>query len=393
MRSLTSRLTLTLVCLGASLTPAAAQQTDKSAENAKMAWEFHRAVASDSGNSLISPYSITSVFGVLSLGARGQTLTELRKVLHHKQAMSVENAAVSLAERKMAQSAAKDGVDLVLSNALLIAKNTKIRDEFSAAAANSYRSEILNTLAGLEAWMSRATKGKLAWAPDKEMEQDEFAALNAVYFKAKFENPFEKDDTLQRAEFSLPNGLKVQIPLMTKTDSYAIAAGEGFRRLRLPYKGGSFSLEILLPDEGRTLAQAEQSTTPEAFAKLLALPLKTESTRVYIPRFKINSDYNLAQKLAAMGLNSLATDGKADFSGIGGAPGMFKMTSAKQIAQIEVDEVGTEAIVITSAGAGFGGAPAKPLEFRADRPFLFVLRTNDIILFIGRVENPHPAAR
>ena len=395
MRSLTSRLTLTLVCLGAAVTPATAQQADKSAENAKMAWEFHRAVANVPVNSLISPHSIGANLGMLSLGARGQTLEELSKALHHSQTPTAAGAAYCLESQRIEEMATKDRIDFASCSALLVGKATVVSQEYRMAIANTYHGEILNTLAELKEWMRRATKGNIDSTQDKEMGLDEFLAVNAVYFKGKFEKPFKKTRT-ENAPFYVANGMKAEVPMMRETSEYATAAGEGFRRLRLPYKGGRFALEILLPDEGRKLAQLERATTPDGFARLLALPLKTELTEVYLPRFKFRRDYNLIAGFRSLGLKSLVNPGVADLSGICGAPGTFRMAGAKHITQVEVDEVGTEAVAVTISG-GSGGcvggpAPAIPV-FRADHPFLFVIRTDDTILFIGRVENPHPSAR
>ena len=358
-----------------------------------MAWEFHRAVAGKSGNSLISPHSISSVLGMVSLGARGQSLAELRQALHHRQPMSAENAAYEMANRKMNQAAAQDGIELATSNALLVAKDTVIRDRYKAAVGSLYRAEILHTVDELGKWISRATKGKIVSVAGKEIGPDEFLAVNAIYFKGKFVTPFEIDDTLKDAPFHLPNGMNVEVPLMNRESRYATASGAGFRRLRLPYKGGNFALEILLPDEGRSLAQAEQAMTPEAFATLLALPLKTDSIKVYLPRFQLTRSYALAGSFPALGLKSLVTRGGADLSEIGGAPGTFRLYGADHLTQIEVDEVGTVAVAGTGFGGGSGAAALPTPDFRADRPFLLVLRTNETILFIGRVENPHPAAR
>ena len=58
---------------------------------------------------------------------------------------------------------------------------------------------------------------------------------------------------------------------------------------------------------------------------------------------------------------------------------------------VDVNEQGTEAAAAT--GVGFALAAARPVEpktFRADHPFLFLIRDNQSgsILFLGRVMNP-----
>ena len=393
---MTYRLPVALACLGSILASAGTPESDRAAENARMAWEFHRAVAGTSGNSLISPHSISSALGILSLGARGQSLAELRQTLHEPQNKSAEDSAYGVNNQRMAEVATRDGIELVISNALLVAKDSIIREDYKSAVANIYGGGVFHTRDELREWMGRSTKGKIVVVPDQEMDPDTFVAINAVYFLGKFENPFEKELTIKNATFYTANGAKAEIPLMKRTGDYAITAGEGFRRLCLPYKGGSFSLEILLPDEGRSLAQVERAMTPEAFAKLLAQPLAKEQTEVYLPRFKFKRYYNLVNCFPKLGLGSLVSRSGADFSGICGAPGTFKLSSASHIAQVDVDEVGTEAVAVTifgGSGGGFGGSAPRIPVFRADRPFLFVLRTNETILFIGRVENPHPAAR
>ena len=56
---------------------------------------------------------------------------------------------------------------------------------------------------------------------------------------------------------------------------------------------------------------------------------------------------------------------------------------------VEVNEEGTEAAAATAVQIGFGGPSRLPV-FRADHPFLFLIRDNrdGSILFLGRVANP-----
>jgi serine protease inhibitor len=62
----------------------------------------------------------------------------------------------------------------------------------------------------------------------------------------------------------------------------------------------------------------------------------------------------------------------------------------KQKTFIEVNEEGTEAAAVTSVGMGVTSAPP---SFRADRPFLVVIRErfSGTILFIGTIGSPTAA--
>lgn len=63
---------------------------------------------------------------------------------------------------------------------------------------------------------------------------------------------------------------------------------------------------------------------------------------------------------------------------------------------IAVDEKGTEAAAVTDSGLREVSAiEATPVEFRADRPFLFVIDdpSTGAILFLGRLARPRSSGR
>jgi len=55
-----------------------------------------------------------------------------------------------------------------------------------------------------------------------------------------------------------------------------------------------------------------------------------------------------------------------------------------------VNEEGTEAAAATGISVGITSIPAPPKIFRADRPFIFLIRENASgkILFMGRICDP-----
>ena len=77
----------------------------------------------------------------------------------------------------------------------------------------------------------------------------------------------------------------------------------------------------------------------------------------------------------------------ADFSGMTGHRDLF-ISSVTHAAFVEVNEQGTEATAAT-APAVSKGISRTPV-FRADHPFLFLIRENltGSILFLGRVVDP-----
>jgi serpin B len=59
---------------------------------------------------------------------------------------------------------------------------------------------------------------------------------------------------------------------------------------------------------------------------------------------------------------------------------------------VELNEEGTEAAAATAVIMLALGLPLPPPTFRADRPFLFLIRENHTgsLLFLGRMVNPAP---
>ena len=107
-----------------------------------------------------------------------------------------------------------------------------------------------------------------------------------------------------------------------------------------------------------------------------------------MPRFEYDSDFSLKEALAALGMPDAFTSA-ADFSGMTGNRELF-ISEVIHKAFVSVDEEGTEAAAATAVVMSLSAAPEEPVEFTADRPFVFLIRDNltGTILFVGRVVNP-----
>jgi serpin B len=108
---------------------------------------------------------------------------------------------------------------------------------------------------------------------------------------------------------------------------------------------------------------------------------------IRIPRWKMNWREYLEKTLQDMGMKQAFT-GRADFSGMNGKGGLFISQVIHQ-SFVEVNEEGTEAAAATTVVMkGNGGT--QTIEFRADRPFVFLIRDKltGAILFVGRLANP-----
>ena len=116
--------------------------------------------------------------------------------------------------------------------------------------------------------------------------------------------------------------------------------------VELPYKGGRFSMLVLLPDKKSDIETLENSLSAEQLGKWTAA-MTPRKVKINLPKFKQENDYDLAQTLAEMGMPSAFSPGSADFSGITGMDDIY-ISNIIHKTFIEVAEEGTEAAAATA---------------------------------------------
>ncbi len=113
-----------------------------------------------------------------------------------------------------------------------------------------------------------------------------------------------------------------------------------------------------------------------------------QDVAIFLPRFQLSAQFQLVDALKALGMILPFDSEKADLSGISDSEG-FALSAVIHKAYIDVNEEGTEAVAATGV-VGRSMAVAQSSVFRADRPFIFLIRDNttESILFLGRLTNP-----
>jgi serpin B len=159
--------------------------------------------------------------------------------------------------------------------------------------------------------------------------------------------------------------------------------------VELAYKGGESSMTVLLPRKADGLAAVEKGLTAESLDKLTQGMRKTEVV-LTLPKFKAETTYTLNDPLKALGMKDAFEFGKADFTGMHTSPEKLFISTVLHKAFVEVNEEGTEAAAATAVVVATASLPPQPVEFTADRPFLFLIRhtPTNTVLFLGRFEKP-----
>jgi serpin B len=157
--------------------------------------------------------------------------------------------------------------------------------------------------------------------------------------------------------------------------------------LEMRYEGEDLSMLVLLPDRIDGISDLERALTYE---NLLSLggAVRGQEVETYLPRFEFTTFSGLKEILSGMGMPSAFRPEEADFSGMTGTRDLF-IQDVVHKAFVKVNEEGTEAAAATGVIVGTTSIPDYPV-FRADHPFLFLIRDNvtGAVLFMGRVAEP-----
>ncbi|XP_005107373.2 serpin B4 [Aplysia californica] len=157
--------------------------------------------------------------------------------------------------------------------------------------------------------------------------------------------------------------------------------------VRIPFKGGRFSMYVVLPQSVDGITALETSLTSGDAINKLFDGFQPQYVSLEIPKFKIESTFHLKDQLKALGMVKAFDANAADFSGITQVNGTH-ISSVIHKAVIEVKETGTTAAAATvvTIVAESVMIHSDMTHFRADHPFLFFLRDDQTnqILFQGK---------
>ncbi|HJZ78848.1 MAG TPA: serpin family protein [Pyrinomonadaceae bacterium] len=351
----------------------------------------------EEGNIFFSPYSISSALAMTYLGARGETANQMASVLRLPADQEEATRAFAVLNKALNGQGENRHYQLDVANALWGAKGVGFLDSFLKAAQDAYDAglkemDFVRDAEGsrqtINDWVEQKTHEKIKnlMPPGSIDDHTRLVLTNAIYFKGAWLLPFEEKLTKQ-SDFTTVRGQKVTAPLMENT-SYFLYLEEGdLQVVELPYAGNELSMLILLPRQVDGLAALEKSLKEE---KLSAIESKLLRARVHVslPRFKMTQSFQLTRSLQVLGME-LPFTARADFSGMDGKKDLF-ISAAVHKAYVDVNEQGTEAAAASGVGMTVASSPPPPKEFRADHPFLFVIRHkgSDSLLFMGRVQNP-----
>uniref|UniRef100_A0A4W5LBC2 Thyroxine-binding globulin n=1 Tax=Hucho hucho TaxID=62062 RepID=A0A4W5LBC2_9TELE len=313
-------------------------------------------------NVFFSPLSVSLALAALSVGAKGQTHQQLFTGLGFNSSLLTQEQVDQAFQTILTQLNQKVGVNLTVGSALFLQNTFTPRPEFLEDLKSFYLSEgvtvdFTNTAKAIDTINTYLVKDL---DPTTVMY-----LLSYIYFKGKWEIPFNPEDTKEDT-FRVDENTTVPVQMMSMKKRFSVYYDQEISTsiLHLRYNN-SVSMMLVLPEKG----------------------LKAREHHVYVPKLSITTTYSLKDILSGIGMPDIFSD-RADFSGISEE---LKVAVSEVVhqASLDVDEAGATAAAAT-------GVVLMPNSYRHtpvlkfDRPFMvFVMdRETKSILFMGKIINP-----
>jgi serpin B len=395
-------LALVLTATVACASPQETQPMTATDDLAEFSWRFYRQLGQGEDNLVFSPFSISSVFAMLSAGASGETLAELRRAFAfsgHDEAWHASQGELldALAALNREGDDYQNALTLRVVNDLWLQQGFEVGAAFLATLAQHYGSapQALDFAAEPEAARQHINAKVAADTADlirdllpqgSVTDSARLVLTNALYFKGGWASPFRESAT-EPGPFHAIDGSAHEMPMMRITARFAYVEVDGWQALSLPYDGGDLEMLVMMPADGQFRRLAATLDTAQVDSLLEAQ--RSTRVRLSFPGFSMRTTVPLVAELERLGVHQVFTDA-AQLHGI--ADNLY-VSAAMHEAVVEVDEQGTEAAAATAAVISLTSMPMEepePLVVRIDRPFVFVIRDrrSGAPLFIGQMLKP-----
>jgi serpin B len=372
--------------------------------NDAFALDLYTRLSQGAGNRFFSPFSISTALAMTYAGAHGETALQMAKTLHFtlppdQLHASFHRLVAEIQSRNATASSQSPDIQLFMANAIWAQRGEPILGDYQKRIEVNYqggiypvdfRSAAEAARQTINAWVEKQTKDKIKelLKPTHVNSSTVLILTNAIYFRGQWESQFHKQNTVPDG-FHVSANESVRVDMMHQTSRFRYWDEGTFQALELPYRGGTVSMVIMLPKAVDGLAGIEAMCTESKLEGWLG-KLSSHRVQVGLPKFRLTEGVELAEVLAAMGMPAAFHRGAADFSGMTGTRDLA-ISAVVHKAFVDVDETGTQAAAATGVAVGRTMAIAPPpVVFRADHPFLFLIRDNrsGSILFLGRLVSP-----
>ena len=371
--------------------------------NNQFAFDLYQQLKSGQGNLLFSPYSLYQALTMVYGGAKADTASQIRNVLHYpisdEELHRVSNALnLALSSKPGASVEADQAFTLQIANALWAMQNGHIEQSYLDLLSENYSAGMRTVDFAqsqkaadlINQWAQEHTNNKIKEIanPDMFNANTRLALTNAVYFKGAWRLPFEEANT-HKQDFTLLNGEQVAVDMMRiSTEEFRSLKNDQIQMVEMSYANSTMVMDLISPVDGNW--DAFSQTLTAGLLDDYIEQLSSHRVDLSLPKFKIETpEMDLINPMQDLGMIDLFGM-NADLSGMTGDKSLL-ISTLVQKAFIDVNEAGTEAAAVTIAVAQEKGMISPdPITITFDSPFLFLIRDRETgaILFIGQLMQP-----
>jgi len=343
-------------------------------------------------NVVVSPASLAVILSFVDLGASPALRSAIHQILGFKPVgqggMDGDLKALRDGVAAIIGQGGRDG-PLVLANLLAFDRTSKPRqlalDGLSKAGADVLVDDLsdVKTVERINAWVKRKTEDLIPSILDEAPESLGLVAVNALYFKDKWQTPFDVAMTAP-AKFQLASGKTADVDMMHSPPAYfRFRQDDRFIAVELDYATSGFGLVVVTTKS----KPAVQSDLAAVSGWLSGRGFTAGAGEVALPKLSLEATEELLAPLDALGLRTarLSRDALNGFS-----PERLTISRVVQKFDLRLDEAGTEAAAATAVVTTRSLPMPAPIKMTVDKPFVFALRDQKagFILFMGYVGTP-----
>ncbi|MCH2162576.1 MAG: serpin family protein [Phycisphaerales bacterium] len=361
--------------------------------NQLFAFKFYNSAVTPGKNIVFSPYGMSECFGMLYAGSDAQTPELLGEIFNFP--LPPSEILVSFGKLQAAlDELCKDSGPLSIGNSIWTRKQSPPRPRYLAEVEGFLDADVFTVdfsetkkvKAQMDDWVVENTRGQIPFAPGEVRPNDVLVLMNTVCLDAQWKNQFKAKETHEFV-FNMADGKLVETEFMFQVADFNYLQKNGVEVIELPYVGDRLSMMLIVPGEGKTLAEVEATMSPDMIdswqksAKKLTLGLS-------MPKFEFGVNLNLKPIIGRMSPTDVFA--KTNLSRMLDEP-QTMISEAMQDSVIRVDEQGTRAAAVTKISVTRGGTRVRDHKrVNVDRPFIFLVRDRTLgtIFFMGRVMDP-----
>ncbi|PCC74997.1 serpin B [Nannocystis exedens] len=359
--------------------------------------DLQRKLAKQPGNLLVSGMSVSVALAMLHAGSSGATERELAEVLHLDGLTGDVHAALAhLAARWNHPS---DHVTLVTAGRVYGDRKYEFKPEYLDLTRKVFGAELgaldfAGDLGGardlINGWVREQTRAEIGEIVAAETldAATRLLVTDAATFKADWLEPFDPAATQPVMFYGHEHRQPVPMMRSVQRVSTTLGLAGKLRLVELPYRGGEYSMVILLPATRGGLEDVEKGFDFERLQSWLDAA-KPAPVDLQIPRFSLDSNLDLAPFVSRLGAARVFDARRAELGEMASEK-KLALSAVRHRARLSVEERGADAPAAPAIEISVGNAATDPLPFIVDRPFIFYVRDvrSGVLLFYGRVVDP-----